>query len=195
MRRKPRITRILTLRGALRTVWLGLAVLLAVGGSGCLAAAVGAAAGGAAAGYLYYEGNVERDYAADPPDVRAAAHKALAELQMPVESETVDGTDATIVSRTADNDKVTIKLSTHPSAVQAEGNLTKVGIRVAIFGDDRTSNRVHDQINLHLAVAPGRTPLPPPPPAPGGVVQTGGTAPLTPQPAPPSQTGPPPLAK
>jgi hypothetical protein len=166
----------------------------ALANSGCLlaVAGVGATAAGAA-GYLVYEGGeVVRRYDASYADVRNAVFTALAELGMPVLSEKSagDGT-GTIISRVADDDRVTITLETKVSRIPAEGPLTRVGVRVATWGDPPLSGRILDQVSSHLAYvrpAPGTTAMVP---APTGVVPA-----VAQSPAPPlaTQSPPPPLA-
>src|SRR5262249_51426123 len=72
---------------------------------GCAVVAVGAcAAAGGAAGYAYYKGNVNRDYAARPEDVRLATRTALAELDLKVTNESGETTGA-IETQTASGDR------------------------------------------------------------------------------------------
>jgi hypothetical protein len=153
---------------------------LALANSGCLMVAAGVAAGGAAAGgYMYYKGNVTRDYAANLDDAWTAAHTALAELGMPVVKEDRNGNGGTIDTRTADGDRVRINFEAATSRIPAEGNVTEVGVRVApytSFGDELVSERVLNQIGAHLVplnrvqtAAPPQSappPLLPPEPAP-----------------------------
>jgi hypothetical protein len=166
-----------------RIAWLLLASA-ALGQAGCLAVAAGCAAGGAA-GFAYYSGKVERDYVAYRQDVWAALQAALADLRMPVTEPVSEGTEWSLEARTADGDKVRITLETKSSRIPSEGVLTRVGVRVATFGDGTVSSRILDQIGFHLTGLPAGTPPPPPVPVtlngPGSV-----GAPL--------QTAPPPLA-
>ncbi len=157
-----------------RGFWLTMAAL-AVTQSGCLAAAAGVAAGGAA-GYAYWQGRVGRDYVASRDDVWNALHASLAELQMPVVTENRDTDEDHIESKTADGDKVKIDVTVRKSPIPAEGDISRVSVRVATFGDTVVSSRLLDQVDRHLMPAPGTSS---PPPAQGG---------------PPPQTPPPPLA-
>jgi hypothetical protein len=136
------------------TRWAYLAFAgLALANGGCLVAAGGVAAGGAV-GYAYYHGNVVRYYAATMPDVLAATKTSLAELGMPVVKEEADGSSPILECRTAKGDKVRIKLDMEPSKIPSEGTLTRVGVRVATFGDQDVSERVLDQIGFHLVPVP-----------------------------------------
>jgi hypothetical protein len=170
-----------------RASWLILAAIAATQ-SGCLAAAAGCAAG-AGAGYAYYKGRVDRDYTANRDDVWAALHTSLGELQMPVVKEEREADEDHIETRTAEGDKVKIYVEVHKSAIPAEGDISKVSVRVATWGDSVVSSRVLDQVDRHLM--PGI-------PVQGQPIQpvsaTGVPAPPTPSGA-PTQSPPPPLAR
>jgi hypothetical protein len=128
--------------------WLVAAVALL--NSGCAVVAVGAcAAAGGAAGYAYYKGNVSRDYAARPEDVRLAARTAIGELDLKVTNEAGETTGA-IEVQTASGDKATIMLDTQGINLPGDGTQTRVGVRVGPFGNADLSNRIHDQIAMHL---------------------------------------------
>ncbi len=165
---------------------------LALANSGCLVAAAGVAAAGGTAAYMYVEGKVEHSYVADLRDVQAAVRTSLAELRMPIAEEKIGPENGSLVSRTAADERVEINLEMHPGKIPAEGPITTVAIRVAVFGDKVVSNRIFDQINLHLAYAPPAGPPPPGAPVPAsappvnGVTQTGAQL--------PAQSPPPPLA-
>jgi hypothetical protein len=168
--------------------YLALAAL-ALGNAGCLvAAAAGAAAGGAGA-YAYYKGRVCRTYVANVEDVRAATHKALAELQLPVIKNEPTARGGTIETKSGE-DTITITLELQDSRAPGEGPGTQVGVRVGNFGNEGLSQRILDQIAFHLVPV---NPLPPGPP------QLTSAPPLTPVaasgPPPTAQTAPPPLAK
>jgi hypothetical protein len=165
-----------------RRTWVLLLMLLALANSGCLLVAAGAA-GGAAAGYAYYQGRVGGTYNANFGDTWAATHQALAELGMPIVKEDRKASQGFVETRASDGDRVRIYVEAEPSRIPAEGQITHVSVRVATFGDHPLSNRILDQVNLHLAPA-SATPTAPAPPAVslGPVVQTG------------ASTAPPPLA-
>jgi hypothetical protein len=122
--------------------------------------------------------------------VRAATHKALAELQMPIVKDEPGAGGSTIESKSGD-DKVTIALDLQDSPAPGEGPGTQVAVRIGTFGNEGLSQRILDQIAFHLV--PVNT-LPPAPPK-----LTSAQPPLAPvpQPAPPPvvQTAAPPLAK
>jgi hypothetical protein len=182
---------------AWRSTYLRLAYLLlvalALANGGCLIIAAGAA-GGAAVGYCYYKGKVCATYNARLADTWAATESALHELGMPIVKQEQQGDKGWFESRTSNGQHVKIHLQAQESKIPAEGQLTQVCVRVGTFGDRQVSERVLDQVGLHLA--PPAVPLPtsPPPTATLGPIQTGATAlPQTPPPptaAPP--TAPPP---
>src|SRR5262249_12803942 len=130
-------------------------------------------------------------------DSWAATHTALAELGMPVEMEGNEGSRGFINTRTHEGDRVRINVEMLPSRVPAEGPLTRVGVRVATFGDRPYSEQVLSQVGLHLAL-PGAVGTPPGVPnagiAPAGAPGPPPLAPTAAQGAPAQQTGPPPLA-
>ncbi|HEX5271664.1 MAG TPA: DUF3568 family protein [Gemmataceae bacterium] len=168
-------------RGRSRWLWaayLGLAAL-ALGNAGCLVAAAGGAAAGVA-GYAYYKGKVYRTYVANVEDVRLATRKALGELQMPITKDEGSPKGGEIEAY-HDKDKIVIALEVEDSPMAGSPAVTQVGIRVATFGNEGLSERIHDQISFHL-IPPAAVPVPPkliaPPPL-----------------APPPQSPPPPVAQ
>ncbi len=175
-------------------IWHLVAYLLVFSGAlasgGCLLVAAGAA-GGAAVGYAYCQGKVCELYAASFNDSWAATHAALADLGMPVLSEERKADGGTIESRTADGDKVHIYFKDLPSSIPAEGQVTRVGVRVATFGDRVLSERILYQVGSHLA-PPGAVPPVPAAAPPGAVMQTGATSTAPPPLAAPAHSTPPP---
>ena len=126
---------------------------LALSSSGCLAAVIGGtAAAGAATGVMYVKAPVSRTYQANPDDVWAATHTALAEMDMAVKAEerTIHG--GSLKTRTT-TEPVEITLEVKDSKIPSEGPLTTVGVRIGTFGDEMVSNRILEQINLHLIPA------------------------------------------
>jgi hypothetical protein len=167
-----------------------LLLLAALANTGCIVAAAGVA-GGAVAGYAFCKGKVCGAYTASCDDTWAATRTALSELGMPILKEERKATEGYIESRTADGDRIKIYLQSDVSKIPAEGQVTYVCVRIAVFGDRPVSERILDQVGLHLAPVswPGGTA---PPPAALGSVQTAGAT--SPSPAsPPQATGPPPL--
>jgi hypothetical protein len=165
-------------------------LLVALVNSGCLLATAGIA-GGAVAGYAFCKGKVCGAYTASGDDTWAATRTALSELGMPILKEERKGSEGFIESRTADGERIKIYLQSDLSKIPAEGQITYVCVRIAVFGDQPVSERILDQVGLHLAPVPwsGGTP---PPPAALGTMQTGGSPSSAPANLPPA-TGPPPL--
>jgi hypothetical protein len=160
--------------------------LVALVNAGCLAVAVGAgAAGAAAAGYMYCNGLLYRDYPASITDSTAAVRTALAELQFPILKDTNDTGTAFLRTRTGDGHTVRIYLDVMPSAIPVEGIRTRVAVRVGFSGDTEVSARILDQVSRHL-LPPTGVPAPPPALPPGSAVV------LPPRPVP--ETAAPPLA-
>jgi hypothetical protein len=163
-----------------------LAVALAAAAqAGCLWVAAGAA-GGAALGYAYCQGKVCQVFNASMDDTFAASRAALTDLGMPILSE---GKYA-LESRTTDGDKVHITMDAQNGKFPADGPLTRVGIRISVFGDHPASLRILDQVGVHLAPA-GAVPLGPP----TFLSDTPGAAPPPPAAGLPPSTAPPPLAE
>ena len=176
-------------RRYLRTTHLVL-FLVALANSGCLLATTAGIAGGAAVGYAYCKGRVCETYNAGTEDTWAATRTALVELGMPIVKEERKGSEGFIESRTADGDRVRVYMEPEMSRIPAEGQISRVSVRVAVFGDRPVSDRILDQLGAHLAFAPLPGVGTPPPTAALGVIQTGAAS------APPNlpyQTGPPPL--
>jgi hypothetical protein len=161
-------------------LWAGLAFSQA----GCLFVAAGVA-GGAAAGYCYSKGKVCQEYRADLLDAWQATRAALHELGMPLTKETRDGREGLIESRTGDGERVRILLEMYPSRIPADGNLTRICVRVATFGDHPLSGRILDQVSRHLVPTdmvyqPAAQPVVPP----AGSPQTAPPPLLPPEPVP-----------
>ena len=112
---------------------------------GC-AALVGAAVGvGAGAGtYAYVKGKSTATERADMDKTYAAAEKTVKEMDLAVKESTKDDTSAKIVAEKADGQQVTITLDRKGPEV------TEVGVRVGVFGEERTSRLIIDKISHNL---------------------------------------------
>ena len=120
-----------------------LAVAICVGilfVQGCTVALVGAGAGTVA----YLKGDLEAMFEEDLSQVHEAALKALDKLEISATKKEKDALSAMIVGRTAADKKITIKLKA------AENNLTKLSIRVGVFGSRSQSQHIYDEIKKHL---------------------------------------------
>jgi hypothetical protein len=139
---------------------------LALANGGCIWVAAGAA-GGAAAGYAYYQGKVCQTFNASKEDSWDATRTALQELGMPILAEDHKDRGGQIDSQTANGERVRISFDTVPSKIPAEGEVTRVGVRVDLFGDHPVSDRLLDQVGMHLAPRGLQGNPPPPFPNPG----------------------------
>jgi Protein of unknown function (DUF3568) len=171
------------------TVLIG---LLLLANTGCLGAIIlgagAAAAGGAWAGYSYQNGKLFRDYPGDFAQAHAAVLTAMGEMGLVLLShEQGDAGKETISTRTTDNAPVKIYLTTGVSPVPSDGAVTRIAVRVGVFGNDDVSRRILDQIGKHLAA--------PLPPAFVPSQPSAGIGPLQPVsgPTPVGETGPPPI--
>lgn len=178
------------MRGMSRKLgWVALA-LFAACQAGCMLAVAGAAAGAGAAGYMYYNGLLYRDYNANMGDAAAALRASLVELGFPLLKEKNDTGSASFQTQTGDGHTVRVYLDTVPSPIPSEGAVTRVSVRVGFSGDEGVSARILDQMSKHL-VSPGMpisTASAVVPAAPPTVTPAVHTAPAA-----PPQTPPPPL--
>jgi hypothetical protein len=170
--------------------------MLALGGSGCLVVGAGVA-GGAVAGYYYCRGRVCQNYDVAFGETWAGVHTALAELGMPIVSEEHDPTGGTVETRSANGDRVNIAMEIQPGR-PVEHPVTRVSVRVGTFGDQPLSDRILNQVDLHLlppqraAARPQTPPAPPWPPGETAPPPLAGAAPTTPPPAAPARPAAPP---
>lgn len=176
---------------AIRTLRRCLLLLLAcasLGLTGCLLAVAGAAGAGAAAGYVYVNGRLYRDYRSSLTDSMTAVRAALNELQFPIINEKSETNSATIETRTVKGTPVRIYLDEVPSQIPAEKILVRIGVRVGFSGDEEISGRILDQIDRRLV-----PPIPAQPQAPTSA-KLGAPQAIVPVSAPPRETAAPPLA-
>lgn len=142
----------------LASLLLALAALVP---TGCLGlAVVGAAAGAGAAGYVYYNGLLYRDYNANLGDSVAAVRSALAELQLPLIEEKPDTASVAIRSKTGDGHAIRVHLNVVPNPIPAEPPATRIGVRIGFSGDDVVSARILDQVSRHLTSPAALPPTP-----------------------------------
>lgn len=124
-----------------RVVLIAALTALAMIQSGCIAVV---AAAGAGTGVAWYNGRLDATVEAGLDEVYRASQRALSDLEFAKISENKSALDALLVSRTALDKKVEIKL-TKP----AEG-ATKVSIRVGVFGDEELSMAILEKIKARL---------------------------------------------
>ena len=123
-----------------RHLTVALALLLGVPAltltSGCIVVAAGAGAGAVA----YVRGDLNATLEASLDLTVRASNRAVEKLQFAKVSETKDAMIANIVVRNAEDKKIEIHLE------RASDNLTKVRIRVGVFGDESLSMAVLEKI-------------------------------------------------
>ena len=109
--------------------------------SGCLVVAAGAAAAGAV---VYVRGELQASLANPYTDVVTASGRALEKLQFRKISEKGDALKTVIVARTGSDKKVEITVK------KVTDSMTKVEIRVGVFGDEAMSLTILDKIKEGL---------------------------------------------
>lgn len=115
--------------------------ILVVGTSGCLAVAAGVGAGAAVA---YVRGQLETTLPSNFEATVRATNEALEELQFVKVSERKDALLDVIVARNAADKKIEIRLE------NTARKLTKVRIRIGVFGDEALSLAILDRIKANL---------------------------------------------
>lgn len=112
--------------------------------AGCVPAVFlgGAAAG--IAGYKFYEGSLEVIYQASYTETWDATLRALERMNLKVESKERDLTTGSIKAKQADKKDVHISV-TYKSATE-----TEVSIRVGLFGDEKASDMIKEEIRKEL---------------------------------------------
>lgn len=120
---------------------LGLSLSLLAGTSGCLAVAAGAGAGAAVA---YVRGSLEANLAADFDTAVRATNRAIQQLEFAKVSEKKDALTDIFIIRNAADKKIEIRLD------NAARELTKVQIKVGVFGDEPLSIAILEKIKSNL---------------------------------------------
>lgn len=128
--------------GVLRRMIFGVLLLSSVAAtSGCLAVAAGAGAGAAVA---YVRGELSVTLSSDYEATSRATDRAIEQLQFARISERKDALLNLVEARNAADKKVSIRLE------NTARELTKVRIRVGIFGDEALSMAILDKIKANL---------------------------------------------
>ncbi|MBU6412849.1 MAG: DUF3568 family protein [Planctomycetes bacterium] len=109
--------------------------------SGCL---VVAAAGAGAGTYAYVTGELSSVEQANVDKVWKATQEAVKELQFTVKEQSKDALQGRLVAEQADKTDITIKVE------RETDTLTKVRIRVGVFGDEATSRLIMDKIKSNI---------------------------------------------
>lgn len=119
-----------------------LVCVVAVGfNAGCIAVA-GAAAGAGTVAYI--RGELSADIDRKIEVVAKATNRAIPEVQLAKISEQKDVASAVFIARTREDTRVEIKLT------RTTDTLTRVRIRVGIFGDEPLSRALLDRIREEL---------------------------------------------
>ena len=119
----------------------GFALALAVAlQPGCVVAAVGAGAGAVA----YIRGELQATLDSSLNATNRATVRAISQLEFAKVSENKDALTSTITARTAQDKKVVITLT------KVSDTVTKVRIRVGVFGDEAISMAILDKIKAAL---------------------------------------------
>jgi hypothetical protein len=108
--------------------------------SGCILAAAGAAAGTVA----YVRGQLAASLGNDYEGVVRAANRAIEQLKFAKISEKTDALTASLTARTAQDKKIEIVVTKVGAA------LSKVEIRVGVFGDEAVAMAILDKIKANL---------------------------------------------
>jgi hypothetical protein len=122
-----------------------LALVIAIAGlaPGCVAILAGTGAGAAVA---YSAGRLKTDLSAELVRTEDASRKAIGDLKFASISESSDALSAVFIARTAEDTKVKIELT------KVGDNVTKVEIRVGLFGNEATSLATLDRIKANLGI-------------------------------------------
>ncbi|SDR86081.1 DUF3568 family protein [Opitutus sp. GAS368] len=128
--------------GSVRVLLVALGLALAATGlTGCFAVV---AAGAAGTGVAWYRGQLEANLGNNIDAVFTASQKALTQLEFANISNQKSSVDAQLVSRTALDKKVEVRLE------KVTDRSTKVIIRVGVFGDETLSMSILDKIKAAL---------------------------------------------
>lgn len=162
---------------------VGLVVVLALvlAQSGCLALTA-TAVGGGAVGVAWLAGKTTRVVDGSLEESAMAVESALHDLGLPIADSRGGPAQAAIDSRLSNGDPVMIELNLEAKPFPSDAPRTRIGIRVATFGDEQSTKRIFEQIEYRL-----KNPAPPPLPAAPGA--------LPPPPARSLETEEPPLAR
>lgn len=126
-----------------RAIWAGVVLSGAMlTSSGCVAVVAAGAAGAAAIAWV--RGELQTTLPATLDRSFAATTEAIEELQFVKVSERKDALLGVVVARNAADKKIEIKLE------NMAGNVTKIGIRVGVMGDQELSLAILDKVRANL---------------------------------------------
>jgi hypothetical protein len=107
---------------------------------GCALAWIGVGAGVGIGAYKYIEGRLEREYPLSYSRAWDATNSALQNLQISISNSTEGKTKGTIDAVRKDGKKVVVSLKDRGQGV------TTISVRVGMFGDRSSAEKVHDEI-------------------------------------------------
>ncbi|MCX7634504.1 MAG: DUF3568 domain-containing protein [Syntrophales bacterium] len=122
----------------------GFVILVAVLTAGCPAAVVGTAVVGTGTGtYMFVHGELKTDYYHPFDKVWAAVEKTVATMQGTDVAPSKSIASGTITAM-INNEKVTINVT------YKDKNVTTVGVRIGVFGDEPAAKMIHGKISDNL---------------------------------------------
>jgi hypothetical protein len=135
--------------------------------AGCLMVAAGAVGGGAV-GLAVVSGTVTRVYDAPVETTATAAQTALQDLGLPVERPRINPNRATLDSTLTGGGAVLLTFKAKSQTLPGDPPRTVVEVHIKVFGDQKISERILDQIDERLRNPAPANPqsTPPPPPLP-----------------------------
>lgn len=122
--------------------WTAAVTLIAISATGCVALAVGAAGG--AAGAVYAKGRLTDHIDATVERTHTAVVQTLEDNGLPLLKDEADVASAEVNSKYADGKDIWIDLEAQTSSV------TKITIRVGVFGDKQRSLDLLEDIKRRL---------------------------------------------
>jgi hypothetical protein len=129
-------------------VWIILLLFIAAGGTGCalfVAAGAGAAVGVGTAEYI--GGELKQAYAAPMERTWDASIAAADELKVKTTEKSIDNLDKNRVIKGKTEDGKDLQISLE----KLGKDVTMVKVRIGLFGDEKGSKAVHEQIARKLA--------------------------------------------
>ncbi|MGF1581658.1 MAG: DUF3568 family protein [Gemmataceae bacterium] len=133
---------------------------VALTNAGCVALAIGGLAAAGAAGYSYYAGKLQGDFPASVAQTEVAARTAIQDLGCVV----YQTTPGFLEGRMPDGEKLAVYIDPSPDELVSPAGaplpLTRVTVRVGMFGDDVFSEKVLDRVNYRLTQLPKASRIP-----------------------------------
>ncbi|MBF0554828.1 MAG: DUF3568 family protein [Nitrospirae bacterium] len=109
---------------------------------GCVAAVVGAGAG--VGTYAYISGKLKYDFDHSVLYVHRATKEALEDMKLPIYEDRSDKLSAVLKSKFADGDEINISMES------LSDRSSSISIRVGIFGNEKKSLSILEEIKRHI---------------------------------------------